>query len=167
MNSVHIQLKNSPGHFKNSVNKESTRVGFGIVPVNGNTALYLTVMLSTRDFSKYPLTSQETSTFKTQVTNDIVAGSPHITGESSKLSADLDEWVHGDRSVGLFTHMFSKGNYFAMSYRSYTAPYSDGLADKLRDQKQFMTSSSSFSKIGVSLKTDNSGNLITYVIYGQ
>ena len=138
---VHIQLKNSPGHFENSNRKKWTRAGFGIVPVNSNSAVYLTVMFSTRDFSKYPLSSQEIGNFKQSLINHIVSNSPHITGESQKLSSDLSEWVNGDRSTSLFTHMFSKGNYFAMSYRSYQAPYSEGLADEINDSNRFVTTS--------------------------
>ena len=167
LSGVHTQLKNSPGHFENSNRKKWTRVGFGIVPVNNNNALYLTVMFSTRDFQKYPLTSAEESSLKNSLINHIVANSPHITAENPKLSTDLSEWLHGDQSTNLFTHMFSKGNYFAMSYKSYQSPYSDGLADDINNSNRFVTTSSSYSKIGFAMKTDASGNVIIYVLYGQ
>ena len=132
---------NSPGDYDNSMEKKYTRVGFGIVPVSNNQKVYLTVMFSTRDFSKYPVNSSEIESLKKSLIDHIVLRSPYIKTESQTLSSDLSEWVNGDRSTSLLTYMSSKGYHFAMDFRTYRAPYSEGLADEFNDSNRFVTTS--------------------------
>ena len=56
LTSAHVGLANSPGHFRNSVNRDFERVGFGIAR-DRRGSLYLTVVLSPRDLNKQPLST--------------------------------------------------------------------------------------------------------------
>lgn len=94
---AHVGLANSPGHFKNSVNKEYERVGFGIAI--DRRGLILTVILGPRDLNKNPLTSNEKSSFNTGLVNTILSKNPNLTrkGENTKLSRDVSNWMKTDR----------------------------------------------------------------------
>lgn len=65
-------MKNSPGHFKNTVNPVYTKVGIGIV-LSSNRQYYLTLMFSVRNLKDKPLGASELSGLQSMIIGEIKA----------------------------------------------------------------------------------------------
>lgn len=74
---LHNALMNSPPHFSNTNKRYWTRAGVGIkakTPYD----IYMTVVFSSRDMDKYPVTPEEKQTILNDLTAGITANIPNI-----------------------------------------------------------------------------------------
>ena len=124
----HQQLKASKGHFNNSINKDWTRVGFGIVIYRGY-QLYLTVMFSTRDYQRYPVSEQEISNLQRSLVGYVISRNQYIVSENQKLSSDIRAWLHGNRTQKIFPYLFSRGHSYAMYVQYISRQYSENVLE--------------------------------------
>lgn len=90
-------MENSPGHFNNSVNPIYETVGFGIA-VDSSRRLFLTVLLSTRNLEKNPITNEEFADLEEKIVNLVIERNPSIAREDKGISESLKVWQSSNRS---------------------------------------------------------------------
>ena len=76
---AHISLKNSPGHFRNTVGRDYTRIGVGLA-LDQRGQYYVTVLFSVRNLKAEPLTVEEVLTMKGQIISEIQRANPSVYG---------------------------------------------------------------------------------------
>ena len=163
MTRAHEQFRNSPGHFNNAINPDWTRVGFGFY-VKGF-SLYVTVMFSTKDCNRFPVTDQELSSFERQMTAIIINKDTYINGENPTITNGINNWLNSSRSSSIFNYINVPGPKSMSSIPRIT--YRDNLSQAYSSGSAFRANNPSFTKIGVGAKRLQGCEFEFFVVYAN